>query len=1171
MIAALLTVLAALLPAPQDPASYGRVHDVFRRNCVGCHNAKDQKGALVLESHEALLRGGENGPVFVPGRPDESAILKSVEFKAKPFMPPPKKGERLGTEEVAAVRAWIAAGAPAPKPGEVSNRPLVPKVAPRSAPRRSIFSAAWEPKAKLLALGRAGEVELVSSETRAPVRKLGPHAGNVNDLAFSGDGTRLAAAAGEPGVGGEVLLWSVADGKLLRAFRSHRDAVYAVALSPDGKLLASAGYDTRIEIREAGSDALLRTLDGHNEAVFDLAFRPDGKILASASADRTVKLWDVASGRRRDTLGESTKALAAVAFSGDGARVAAGGVDNRIRVWQVGADAAEGSNDLLYSTFAHEGSILRLAFSPDAKTLLSSADDRTVKLWNFAEMTPRRVFEPQPDWPSAIAFAGSAVAVGRLDGSWGLYEAETGNAVLPPKPELNALEPRGVQRGATARVRLSGKNLVALAGVKAASPKVEAALAEGEGAGAAWVTLAVAKDQAPGPVELSVWNAGGESGRLAVHVDDLPQIPEKEPNDAPSSPTTAALPASFWGALAARGDADHYAFEGRAGETIVLDLAAKRLGSKAELVVTLSDAGGRVLAGNVDFEGEADPLLVHALAADGRYTVRVADLQMAASADHFYRLSVGTLPIVTGSTPLSVPANRETRVSLVGHNLPAGASVSVTAGGPGEMALPLDPDRFRTRKALKVVVSAEPEALEAEPNDRPAEATRIAVPGAANGRIGKPGDADLFRFEAKASQAWVVETQAQQRGTPVDTRIEVLHADGKPVERVLLQAVRDSWITFRPVASDAAGARLWQWEEMDLDQYLYMQGEVAKLFLAPQGPDSEWKFYAPGGKRLGYFDTSGTAHALDEPCYIVEAHPPGTKLLPNGLPTFTLATANDDDGLRKLGSDSRLHFSAPKDGSYLVRVTDTRGFGGDRYAYRLVVREAKPDFRVTLEGANPNVPAGSGLSFTVRVDRIDGFDGPVRVDLSGAPPGYAISSPVVVEAGHFEAKGTVWAAPDAPKPGAESAARTKATAAASVAGQEAKREVGGLGTIGLQARPKVRVALEPWREDGKPLPPDAPLEIAVAPGKLTPALLRIDRSNFDDRVTFDVENLPFGIIVADIGLNGVLIPEKETQRKIFLQCQPWVKPAERLCHARAREVGNPTSRPVLLRVLPRTP
>src|SRR5204863_4576119 len=225
-------------------------------------------------------------------------------------------------------------------------------------------------------------------------------------------------------------------------------------------------------------------------------------------------------------------------------------------------------------------------------------------------------------------------------------------------------------------------------------------------------------------------------------------------------------------------------------------------------------------------------------------------------------------------------------------------------------------------------------------------ATKINAPCAVAGRISAKEDVDLFRFDAKAGQRLIIETTAAQRGSPIDTKIEVLHADGKPVERVMLQSVRNSAITFRGISSDTPDCRVENWEEMELNELLYMNGEVVRLFRAPQGPDSGFLFYTLNGKRRCYFDTSGTAHALDEPCYIVEPHPPGTKLVPNGLPAVTVFYANDDDADRKLGTDSRIHFVAPKDGSYLVRVTDTRGYFGDRFAYRLVVREAKPDFKV---------------------------------------------------------------------------------------------------------------------------------------------------------------------------------------------------------------------------------
>ena len=88
-------------------------------------------------------------------------------------------------------------------------------------------------------------------------------------------------------------------------------------------------------------------------------------------------------------------------------------------------------------------------------------------------------------------------------------------------------------------------------------------------------------------------------------------------------------------------------------------------------------------------------------------------------------------------------------------------------------------------------------------------------------------------------------------------------------------AVRHSAINFRGFDANGLGGRLDNWKEMDLKQYLYMSGEVVRLFQAPRGPDAEYGFYTIGNKRQCYFDTTATAHALDEPCYIVEPHKPG--------------------------------------------------------------------------------------------------------------------------------------------------------------------------------------------------------------------------------------------------------------------------------------------------------
>ena len=99
-------------------------------------------------------------------------------------------------------------------------------------------------------------------------------------------------------------------------------------------------------------------------------------------------------------------------------------------------------------------------------------------------------------------------------------------------------------------------------------------------------------------------------------------------------------------------------------------------------MLSLLDAAGRVLATNNSFDG-GDPFIAHKFAADGRFTISVSDSMMAGSAEHFYNLTVGALPFVAGVFPLSVLANAETKVELVGYNLPADSAartVMVKAG-----------------------------------------------------------------------------------------------------------------------------------------------------------------------------------------------------------------------------------------------------------------------------------------------------------------------------------------------------------------------------------------------------------------------------------------------------------------------------------------------------------
>ena len=1174
LIAAALDFVAAVAPTAAAPPDFNQhVAPLFKQYCLGCHNAKDAESGLVLESYEALLKGGDGGAVVLPGKADQSRLLLMLEGKIEPLMPP-EDNERPTPEELALLRAWIGAGAKGPT-GEAPDPTLLitPKVELLAPARRVIEAAAISPDGKLAALAGYREVRLIATDSRATVRTLTGHRGNVTDVAFSADGSKLIGAAGEPGVFGEVKFWNVADGALLRSIVGHRDALFAAALSADGKLIATGSYDQEIKLWDAATGKEIRTVTGHNGAVFDLAFSPNGKLLASASADRTIKLWDVATGNRLDTFGQPLKEQYAVAFSPDGRRVAAGGVDNRIRVWQLSDTAQEGTNPLLVTRFAHEGAIIELVWSRDGKTLVSSAEDRTVRVWDAATVIEQRSLEAQPDWPTALAIAADnkTLLVGRLDGSLAFYDVASGSIVPPAKPEITSLWPRGIQRGVPTHVKLTGKNLLGVGEVKPSHSQItgKALPSDAGRAEEAWIEITPAADLPRGTYQVAIATPGGASGSLPIEIDDLPQLTEARPNDAASQPPIIALPTGVWGTLAARGDVDQVRFDARAGQTIVCELAAKRFGSALNAVLTLLDPAGEVVAGNNDFDGQEDSLLAYQVPADGRYTLRISDLALNGSEKHFYRLSIGELSYVTACFPLSVPAQQESEVELIGYNVPAGTRAKLAAGPPGERAVPIDASRFRAARGLNVLASTASELIEMEPNDAPTEATSIAAPGSVNGRIwptreGQRADADLFRFESKAGETWIIETEGERRGSPIDTRLEVLDAAGRPVPRLLLQAVRDSYLEFRGIDSNSGGLRPKNWEEMELNEYMYLQGEICRIFRMPQGPDSEVQFYLLGGRRRNYFDTSPTSHALGDTVYTVEPHAPGEKLVPNGLPVYTLNYANDDDMERKLGRDSRLTFTAPADGAYLVRVGDTRGFSGERFVYRLTVRRPQPDFDVRLADVNPTVPRGSGRRLTFSIDRRDGFDGDVTVQVAGLPPGFSMS-PVVIQAGHVEARAVLNAAADAVQPPPEAWQAVKLTASGrpqdpgsrpqgpGLPATTVVKEINSLGQVKLADKPNLLVRLEP-------------AELTVAPGTTITARLKVERNGFNDRVQFDVDNLPHGVIVDNIGLNGVLIPEGQTEREIFLTCAKWVPDIDRPFFAVAGNAGGQASLPVVLHV-----
>ena len=482
------------------------------------------------------------------------------------------------------------------------------------------------------------------------------------------------------------------------------------------------------------------------------------------------------------------------------------------------------------------------------------------------------------------------------------------------------------------------------------------------------------------------------------------------------------------------------------------------------------------------------------------------------------------------------------------------------------------------------------EILEAEPNHLISNAQTINLPARIQGTLldnDHAQDEDHFRFTAKKGEQWMVEINAQRSGSPVDSHIQILDAKGQLVPRILLQAVRDSYFTFRGKDSTTSGDfRVHNWEEMELNEWLYCNGEVVKLWLYPRGPDSGFKVYPGIGSRYTFFDTTATTHALGEPCYIVEPYPIGTELIPNGLPVFKLHYENDDDSMRRNGTDSRLLFTAPDAGDYFLKITDTRGFSGEKFTYTAEIRPRKPDFEVSLGGANPKVSRGGAREFSVKAKRFDDFEGPIRVNIEGLPTGFHATSPVIIEAGQDSAQGVIWTDPEVAAPTEDEASASRVVATADILGQTVQHEVNHLGKIELAEPAKALVRIVPATgnvssvdgrvEESPPEPTawpgDEPVDLVIEAGSTIAARVLVQRNGIDGRISFGNEdsgrNLPHGVIVDNIGLNGLLIIENQQERVFFITAAKWVKPQVRQFHLQARVDGNQCSLPVTLHIVP---
>lgn len=438
---------AVVVPAKLDrktPVLYEKeIEPILVNKCAFCHSGNIKEGKFDLSSYEAMMKGGKRGAAVIPGKSDESLLVKLSAKVVRPYMPP-RTEEPLTPTELALIKLWIDQGAKAP-----SGARVVSKITLKAPPAivTPVLGVAISPDKSSVAASRGNQIHVYNA-TGAFVRSLvdpavqnadgkplgSAHLSLVESLAFSPDGKYLASGSYQ-----EVALWDARTGELRRKIPGFAERVVALCFSPDSKLLAIGGgaptQEGELKILEVESGKVVVDIKNnvHSDTVFAVHFSPDGKMLASCGADKFVKTFEVPSGKFLKSFEGHTHHVLGVGFSGDGKLLASAGADNVVKIWDID------KGEQVRTINASSKQINALTFVGKTQNFATAAGDEQVRLWNTNGGNLRN-FPASGDYLFCVSASpdGSLLAAGGQEGVVRLYNGNTGaliKTLLPPSAE----------------------------------------------------------------------------------------------------------------------------------------------------------------------------------------------------------------------------------------------------------------------------------------------------------------------------------------------------------------------------------------------------------------------------------------------------------------------------------------------------------------------------------------------------------------------------------------------------------------------------------------------------------------------------------------------------------------------------------------------------------------
>jgi len=445
-------VVMSAEPSPSKPIAASaappnfqeHVLPIFKKHCVGCHNADESEAGLDLSSSKAAQSDSSGGSVLKAGLPDSSPLFLAVNHHEDyPAMPPNKP--KLANAELKTIREWIAGGL-IPTAGGKSNlrevtfdvsagstqRPDVPAF-PDKLPDVSLASTkasppiiamATSPWANLIATSGHRQVLLYgskdASEKLKHVGTLSFPEGDIHDLRFSRNGELLVTAGGIGADSGKVVVFDVKTGARVATLGDEYDIVLSADISADHNHVAIGTPAKLVKIFSTRTGKLLHRIKKHTDWVTVVRFSPDGKQLATGDRNGGIHVWEAENAGIVYTLDEHKVKVTALSWRADGKLLASAAEDGRFVLWDMkdgwATRAITAHAERAESRYSRRTGVLDVAFATDGR-IVTVGRDRVVRLWK-PDGSPTSEISRHSSLPLQTQFlsSGQLIATGAFDG-----------------------------------------------------------------------------------------------------------------------------------------------------------------------------------------------------------------------------------------------------------------------------------------------------------------------------------------------------------------------------------------------------------------------------------------------------------------------------------------------------------------------------------------------------------------------------------------------------------------------------------------------------------------------------------------------------------------------------------------------------------------------------------